>query len=60
MKYTPAIYGAAPKDLGCIELDTSEMMFWLYLPIKVPGQFNPKLPATLKGYSKLITACMHA
>ncbi|WHO79735.1 hypothetical protein [Rhizobium leguminosarum] len=57
-KLTPAVYGAAPVDLGCIELDTSEMMFWLYLPIKMPGQFMPKLPANLKKYERIVDAVM--
>ncbi|GGD97845.1 hypothetical protein [Rhizobium anhuiense] len=57
-KLTPAIYGAAPVDLGCMELDTSEMMFWLYLPIKMPGQFMPKLPANLKKYERIVDAVM--
>ncbi|MBY3335475.1 hypothetical protein HFN99_00820 [Rhizobium laguerreae] len=57
-KLTPAIYGAAPVDLGCMELDTSEMMFWLYLPIKIPGQFMPKLPANLKKYERIVDAVM--
>ena len=41
---TPAIYGAAPKDLGEMKLDTSEMMFWIYLPIKMPGTYSEQLP----------------
>lgn len=31
-------YGNAPKDLGFIDLNPTEMMFYLYLPIKIPGQ----------------------
>ncbi|ARO29918.1 hypothetical protein NXC14_CH01968 [Rhizobium sp. NXC14] len=54
IKLTPAIYGAAPKELGCIELDTSEMMFWLYLPIKVAGTRSDKLPKQLQKYDELI------
>lgn len=53
-KFTPAIYGAAPKELGCIELDTSEMMFWLYLPIKVAGTRSDKLPKQLEKYDELL------
>lgn len=55
---TPAIYGAPAKDLGCIELDTSEMMFWLYCPIKMPGSFFPSLPDSLKKYWRVVEAAM--
>lgn len=58
MKVTPAIYGAAPKDLGELRLDTSEMMFWLYLPIKMPGTFLPVLPANLQQYQQIVDRCM--
>ncbi|MGY5795171.1 hypothetical protein ACXHXM_34010 len=53
-KFTPAIYGAAPKDLGLLKLDTSEMMFWLYLPIKMPDEVLTVLPETLGKYAGLI------
>jgi hypothetical protein len=55
-KFTPAIYGAAPVDLGCFDLDTSEMMFWLYLPIKMPGQFQPTVPKQLEKYMTIVQA----
>ncbi len=35
-KMTPAIYGAAPVDLGLLNLDTSEMMFWLAYRSRYP------------------------
>ncbi len=54
MKVTPAIYGAAPKDLGELKLDTSEMMFWLYLPIKMPGTVAEQLPKQLDPYTEVI------
>jgi hypothetical protein len=54
MKVTPAIYGAAPKDLGELKLDTSEMMFWLYLPIKMPGTLAERLPEQLTQYMEVI------
>lgn len=57
-KLTPAIYGAAPKDLGELKLDTSEMMFWLYLPIKMPGTFLPELPENLRQYQHIVDRCM--
>jgi hypothetical protein len=55
-KFTPAIYGAAPVDLGYFNLNTSEMMFWLYLPIKMPGQFQPTVPKQLEKYMPIIQA----
>jgi hypothetical protein len=56
MKHTPAIYGAAPKLLGEFEFDTSEMMFWLYCPIKLPfGRRN--LPDNLKKFDQFVQAC---
>jgi hypothetical protein len=55
-KFTPAIYGAAPVDLGFFDLDTSEMMFWLYLPIKMPGQFQPTVPKQLEKYMPIVQA----
>lgn len=53
-KLTPAIYGAPPKDLGELKLDTSEMMFWLYLPIKMPGTYSEQLPKQLDPYTEVI------
>lgn len=53
-QFTPAIYGAAPKDLGELKLDTSEMMFWLYLPIKMPGKYMEALPEQLTQYMEVI------
>lgn len=55
-KFTPAIYGAAPKDLGELKLDTSEMMFWLYLPIKMPSSVRPgyAYPAQIAKFEPLV------
>jgi hypothetical protein len=54
--FTPAIYGAAPKDLGRLDLDTAEMMFWLYLPIKMPGKRGDTLPAQLQKFDDVVEA----
>ncbi len=51
---TPAIYGAAPKNLGQMDFDTSEMMFWLYCPIKTPGMTFEELPPNLAKFQPLI------
>lgn len=53
-KFTPAIYGDAPVDLGLLNLDTSEMMFWLYLPIKVPGTSFERLPDQVLKYQEVV------
>jgi hypothetical protein len=55
-KFTPAIYGAAPVDLGLVDLDVSEMMFWLYCPIKIPGAIAEHYPDQLEKYVHLINA----
>lgn len=47
------IYGNLPDDLGPIALSPVEMMFWMYLPIKVPGgQF--KVPDNLAYFWPII------
>lgn len=53
---SPAIYGASPIDLGLIELSPSEMMAWLYCPIKVPGTVAFSIPDNLKQFEKIIDA----
>jgi len=55
-KFTDAIYGAAPVNLGRIELDTSEMMFWLYLPVKMPKQDHEVLPKQLEKFMPILDA----
>ncbi|WP_051447587.1 hypothetical protein [Rhizobium leguminosarum] len=52
--FTPAIYGAEPKDLGRLDLDTAEMMFWLYTPIKLPGMWMETPPQQLVKYDPLL------
>lgn len=50
---TPKIYGGAPKDLGRIQVDTSEMMYWLYCPIKKPRS-EVVIPPNLKYFQSLV------
>ncbi|MGZ2448537.1 hypothetical protein ACVIRO_001291 [Rhizobium ruizarguesonis] len=52
--FTPYIYGAEPKDLGRFDLDTAEMMFWLYTPIKMPGMWMETPPQQLVKYDPLL------
>jgi len=52
---TDAIYGAPPKVLGQFDFDTSEMMFWLYCPVKLPGHYLSTYPDSLKKFAVLTT-----
>lgn len=46
-------YGQLPIDLGFVNLNPSEMMFWLNCPIKLPyGQFV--IPENLKQFNPII------
>lgn len=51
-----SLAGGPPKDLGLIELAPSEMMFWMYLPISVPGQSAYHLPENLRGFAEIVSA----
>lgn len=53
---TPAIYGNPPKNLGLIDLNPEEMMFWLYCPIKMAGDAALFVPQNLRQYSAIIAA----
>lgn len=46
-------YGSAPVDLGLHEPVQPEMMFYLYLPIKLPGG-NIRIPKRLDPYSEMV------
>lgn len=50
------IYGDKPKDLGVIDIDCHEMMFYQYLPIKLEKQIHPKIEDRLKCFEPLIGA----
>lgn len=47
---TDAIYGALPVDLGLVDLSPTEMMFWLYCPIKLPGMQSVSVPDNLAQF----------
>jgi hypothetical protein len=51
---TEAIYGAAPADLGLVDISPVEMMFWLYCPIKLAGNFGTSVPENLAQYLPLL------
>ncbi|WPE19862.1 hypothetical protein [Shinella zoogloeoides] len=52
------LYGKPPCDLGRIELEPREMMFWLYCPIKVPtapmGKLELHYPANLAQFEPIV------
>jgi hypothetical protein len=48
--------GNPPKDLGLIDLSPNEMMFWMYLPISVPGSSAYHLPENLRGFAEIVSA----
>lgn len=48
--------GAAPIDLGLIDLSPVEMMAWLYCPIKLSKRERVTLPANLKQFSRIVDA----
>jgi hypothetical protein len=47
--------GAPPKDLGLIDLSPSEMMFWMYLPISVPGSIAHYIPDNLRHFMPIVS-----
>lgn len=58
MQKTEKIYGTLPVDLGLIDLSPSEMMFWLYCPIKFPDDGLYYLPPNLRQFSPLVLSTM--
>lgn len=50
------MYGNAPKDLGLIDLSPTEMMFWLYCPIKTPGKQMETYPPNLRQFWPIVSA----
>lgn len=47
------IYGNLPTDLGLVDISPTEMMFWLYCPIKEPyGQFI--IPPNLRQFQPIL------
>lgn len=56
----PKIYGRAPIDLGLVDLSPTEMMFWIYCPIKLRESNNIVVPPNLWQFSSIIDACWEA
>jgi hypothetical protein len=49
-----AMVGNLPKDLDLIDLSPSEMMFWLYCPIKLAESNSVQLPSNLLQYQPIV------
>lgn len=49
-------YGQLPTELGIFEVECKEMMFYQYLPIKMPNETQPIYEQRLKCFDKLIGA----
>ena len=50
-------YGAAPTDLGFVNLSPTEMMVYLYLPIKFPGS-DIRIPRNIEYIRPMIDRSM--
>ncbi len=46
--------GNAPRVIAHVDLKCTEMMAWLYCPIKLPGQVREKYPANLRQFAPLV------
>jgi hypothetical protein len=55
---TDKIYATLPENLGLVELNPSEMMFWMYCPIKLPDSEFFVLPSNLKQFEPLVLRVM--
>lgn len=51
---TEAKYGAAPVDLGLVDMTAVEMMSWLYCPIKLANSVDEEIPDNLKQFAPII------
>lgn len=49
-------YGKAPDDLGLVDVSLPEVMYYLYLPIKLRDQTNAIIPENLRPLHPLIEA----
>lgn len=48
------LVGNLPKDLDLVDLSPSEMMFWLYCPIKIAESNSVELPPNLLQFKPII------
>lgn len=54
------LYGAKPIDLGIVDISPREMMFWLYLPIKLPGSSKLTMPANTKIFEPIVIKALES
>lgn len=47
-------YGMLPEDLGLIDINPTEMLFHMYMPVSLPGSSKIHLPDHLKVFADLI------
>lgn len=47
-------YGALPKDLGLVDINPKEMMFWMYCPIATPTS-EIRLPDNLQQFAPIVS-----
>ncbi len=47
-------YGASPQLIGTFDLDWSEFMHYLYLPVQMPGEYGIRLPRRLEFLRALL------
>jgi len=51
-------YGGKPEVIGTFDIDCKEMMFYMYLPIKMINDLWVKVPEQLKVFQPLIDAVL--
>lgn len=47
-------YGALPELCGQMNIQCDEMMFWMYLPVKIPNRSVPIVPTQLQHARELL------
>lgn len=51
-------YGTKPKVIGSFDINCKEMMFCMYLPIKMIGELSLKIPENLSIFNPIIEAVL--
>lgn len=54
----PLIYGTAPVNLGLIDMHITEMLFWMYCPIKLRDTHHMVIPDNLRQFEPIVYAAM--
>jgi hypothetical protein len=53
------LVGNPPRDLGLVNLSPTEMMFWMYTPISIPGMYDWVLPGNLQQFDSLVERAIY-